>query len=371
MTVGMCAAILGMTLRGAAITAPAADTGDSSATPQVATTVVPDSAGDAEKSPAPKPGLGGTFTLDNSVEGSAFYTNAYINNPAWTTNLLLRPDYSFKIGDQHLKFQLWETLSFVMWQDKETTNTQRFNWSDLRLTFSNAKIYEEPNTHIKLNGFIRGSIPLSQASQFATLYTQLSAGLGLKKSMYGFDFGLGVQIAKNFNKYTSVQYSCADSVNEPIGIDGSGNPILGFQNGICRAGDTTSMIEGVNTSWSWAPSGTVAYHFTDKLSLSLSLYYLSAYKYPVGTSTFSSQAIDSNGNLAAQTNGHSDGFWGITDLNYALTDHWSFDLGIWNGAGGAYGAPPETQSGGVPRNPFFDTYNLSDWSMFFDITASL
>jgi hypothetical protein len=371
----MCAAILGVTLRGAAITAPSPDAAtDTSATPQVsATTNVPETAADSVKSPSPKPGLGGSFTLDNSVQGSAFYSNAYVNNPAWTTNLLLRPDYSFKIGSQSLKFQLWETFSFTTWQDKTTINTQRFNWSDLRLTFSDAKIYEEPNTHIKLNGFLRGSIPLSQASQFATLYTQISTGLGVKKSMYGFDFGLGAQIAKNFNKYTSVQYSCADSTLGPVGINDpvTGSPIIGYSNGICRPGDTTSMVQGVNISWSWSANGTVAYHFTDKLSLSMSLYYLSGYNYPVGTSTYSSQILDSNGNLAAQTNGHTDGFWGITDLSYAVTDHWSLDLGLWNGGGGAYGAPPETQSGGIPRNPFLDTYNLSDFSVFFDITASL
>jgi hypothetical protein len=366
----MCAAILGMTVQGAAA---AASTGTESpdANAQVSATVVPDSAADAEKSPGPKPGLGGSLTLDNSVQGSAFYTNPYVNNPAWTTNLYIKPDYTFNIGDQKLKFQLWETLSFTSWEDKETSTTQRFNWSDLRLTFSDAKIYEEPNTHIKLNGFIRGTIPLSQASQFATLYTQLSTGVGLKKSMYGFDFALGVQIAKNFNKYTSVQYSCGASVQEPVGIDGSGAPIIGFENGICRPGDTTSMVEGVNVSWSWGPNGTVAYHFTDKLSLSLSLYYFSAYKYPIGSSTYTSQIVDSNGNLAAQSNGHEDGFWGITDLSYAFTDHWSLDVGIWNGAGGAYGAPPETQSGGIPRNPFLDTYNLNDFAMFLDITASL
>ena len=201
MTVGMCAAILGMTLRGAAITAPAADTGDSSATPQVATTVVPDSAGDAEKSPAPKPGLGGSVTLDNSVEGSAFYTNAYINNPAWTTNLYLRPDYY--VQDRRPKSEV-SALGDSLVRDVAGQGDDQHPALQLvrppGLTFSNAKIYEEPNTHIKLNGFIRGSIPLSQASQFATLYTQLSAGVGLKKSMYGFDFGLGVQIAKNFNK---------------------------------------------------------------------------------------------------------------------------------------------------------------------------
>src|SRR5262249_20845151 len=160
---------------------------------------------------------------------------------------------------------------------------------------------------------------LSQASQFATLYTQLSTGVGLKKSMYGFDFGIGVQIAKNFNKYTSVQYSCADSVQEPVGIDGFNNPIVGFENGICRPRDTTSMVEGVNVSWSWSGNGTIAYHFTDKLSLSLSLSYLSGYKYPVNSSTYTSQILDSNGNLAAQSNGHQDGFWGITDLSYAFT----------------------------------------------------
>jgi hypothetical protein len=371
MTVGMCAAILGMTLRGAAITAPTDETAGTSATPQVATTTVPDSAADSEKSPAPKPGLGGSFTLDNSVQGGAWYANPYLNNPAWTTNLIMKPEYAFKIGDQNLKFQLWETFSFTMWQDKETSTTQRFNWSDLRLTFVDTKIYEEPNTHIKLGGFIRGSIPLSQASQFATLYTALSTGISIKKSMYGFDFGLGVQITKNFNKYTSVQYSCADSVNEPVGIDGSGVPILGFENGICRPGDTTSAIQAVNISWSWAPNGTVAYHFTDKLSLSLSLYYLSGYNYPVQSSTYSAQTLDSNGNLAAQSQGHTDGFWGITDLSYAITDHWALDLGVWNGAGGGFGAPAETQSGAIPKNPFLDTYNLNNFSMFFDITASL
>jgi hypothetical protein len=360
-----------MALRGAAITAPGAETADSSATPQVATTVVPDSAADAEKSPGAKPGLGGSFTLDNSVQGSAFYSNAYVNNPAWTTNLLLKPDYSFKVGDHKPKFQLWETLSFATWQDKTTPTTERFTWSDLRLTFSDSKLYEEPNTHIKLGGFLRGSIPLSQASQFATLYTQISTGISIKKSMYGFDFALGAGINKNFNKYTSVQYSCAQSVNQPVGIDSSGAPILGYENGICRPGDTTSMIQGVNVSWGWNANGSIAYHFTDKLSLSATLYYLVGYKYPIDASTYSSQIVDSNGNLAAQSQGHEDGFWGITDLSYALTDHWSFDLGIWNGAGGAYGAPPETQSGGIPRNPFLDTYNLANFSVFFDITATL
>jgi len=379
MTVGMCAAILGITLRGAAIAAPVPDgsseaTGTTGTAPaaQATTTVVPETAADAQKSPSAKPGLGGSITLDNAVQGSAFYSNAYVNNPAWTTNFLIRPDYSFKIGDQALKFQLWQTLSFVSWEDKSTSTTRRFDWSDLRVTLSDAKIYEEPNTHIKLNGFLRGSIPLSMASQFASLYTQISLGMGIKKSMYGFDFGLGAGIAKNFNKYTTAQYSCAQSSNQPVGIDpATGQPIYGFVNGICRPGDTTSTIEAVNISWSWNANGSLAYHFTDKLSLSATLYYLSGYNYPVPFSSLSSQIRDSNGNFAAQNVGHVDGFWGITDLNYTITDHWAIDLGLWNGAGGAFGAPPETQSGAIPRNPFLDTYNLSNFSVFFDLTASL
>ncbi len=380
MTVGMCAAILGITIRGAAIAAPtapspaeAAGSGDGEATTQAqtTTTVVPDTAASDEKSPNPKPGFGGTFTYDNSVLGSAFYTNPYVNDPAWSMNLYLKPEYSFKVADQGLKFQVWEILSYQVIMDKTSTTTQRVYWSDMRLSILDGKIYEEPNTHIKLNGFLRGSIPLSEASQFATLYTQISTGIGIKKSMYGFDFGLGVQLAKNFNKYSSVQYSCAQSSNGPVGFDSAGNPILGFTNGICRPGDTTSTVEGVNISWSWATSGTVAYHFTDKLSLSLTLWYFSGYNYPVPFDGNSSQIVDSNGNFAAQANGHVDGFWGITDLGYAITDHWSVDVGIWNGSAGSYGAPPESQVGHVPVNPFLDNSNLYDWSMFLDITASL
>jgi hypothetical protein len=380
MTVGMCAAILGVTIRGAAISAPVppspsevAGSGDGEATaqPQVSTTVVPETAASDEKSPAPKPGLGGTFTYDNSVLGSAFYTNPYINDPAWTMNLYLKPDYTFKVADQTLKFQVWETLSYSVILDKTSLTSQRTWWSDMRLSILDAKLYEEPNTHIKLNGFIRGSIPLSQASQFATLYTAITAGVGIKKSLYGFDLGLGVQAAKNFNKYSTVQYTCGQSTTGPVAFDAAGNPIVGYSNGICRPGDTTSTIEGVNISWSWAANGTVAYHFTDKLSLSATLWYFSGYNYQVPFDGNSSQIKDANGNFVAQSNGHVDGFWGITDLGYAITDHWSLDVGIWNGASGNYGAPPETQQGHVPRNPFFDNYNLYDWSMFFDITATL
>lgn len=360
---------------------PLAGSGDGAQNPEasVAEPILPPTADDDQKPPAEKPGFGGTFTFDNSVPSGTFiFNNAYTFNPAVTTNLYLRPSYTFKAWAQTLRAEVWQNFYVNDILDKNTPDTRRFDWSDMRLSIYDDKVYEEPHTKIAIGAFIRGSIPISYESQYETKITSLSAGVTLKKNIYRFNIQLGLQALKNFNRFTSAQFPCSASAVSPVGLGPGGAPdisstavINGFQNGICRTGDPSTVVSFVNVDWALVPNGSIAYNFSDKLQLSLALYYFDEFAYPVPVDQYSTQIKDSNGNPVAAGQGRADGIWGITELSYNLDQHWGLSLGLWNAALPA-GVPPKTADNKNFRFPFLDTYSLNsnDWNLFLDITAS-
>ncbi len=351
-----------------------AGSGDGATAPEatLAEPVVPPTTDDDQKPPLPKPGFGGNFTLDNSIPSGTFiFNNAYTFNPAVTTNLYLRPSYTFTIGSQSLKAEIWQTFSFSDVLDQNSTITRRFTWTDTRVSLYDNKFYEEPHTKLQFGAYLRGSIPISYQSQFQTVITSVSGGVNVKKNLYRFNLQLGLAASKSFDRQTSAGFPCSASQVSPLAIvpgeapDVSSADVLeGFENGDCRSGDT-SQAQVVNTDWALIPNASVAYNFTDKLSLALAFYYIRSFQYPVPVNGLSSTVQSTSGPVVnGQQSG--DSLWGITSLSYNIDEHWGVSLGIWNVG------LPQTSYGHDYRFPFLDTlaFNSNDWNLFVDLSAT-
>ena len=335
--------------------------------------VLPETAADSEDSPGEKPGLGGNFIFDNTVGNGTFISNPYANNPAWTTNLYLRPDYSFKLFGQNLKIQAWENFTYYTMLDKNAPDNRQVDWSDLRLTISDSKIYEEPHTHIKIGGMIRGVAPLSYQSRFDSMVTSLWAGVTVSKSLFGIDLMGGVLGAKNFFRFTTAQFPCSAGGQEPVAVAPGDTPTGGFlnsfSNGICRQGDTaaangTAITD--NVSWDLVPWLSAQYNFNEKWNLSLTVYYFDQFGYPMPVGQNTSQTTDSNGNQVAQAGGRTDSLWTIASLQYNITDHWALAAGLWD-----VSLPLTPDNRGM--NPVFYDYlgpNQNDTTIYFDLIAN-
>ncbi len=353
-----------------------AGSGDGAFGPEATLTepVAPTTADDDQKPPAPKPGFGGNFILDNSVPSGTFiFNNPYTFNPAVSTNLYLRPSYTFTIGSQSLKFEVSQNLSFADVLDKNSTITRRFTWSDTRVSLYDNKFYEEPHTKLQFAAYLRGSIPISYQSQFATLITSVStAGAASGRTSYRFNLQLGLGATKNFHRQTSGGFPCSSSSLGPVAVVPGEAPdvvlpmlLQGFVNGICQSG-ATSSAQVVNTDWALAPSASVAYSITSKLSVAVAFYYIASFQYPVPVNQLSSPTLDSNGGSSlAVGQQYADSLWGITSLNYDLDEHWGLSAGVWNVG------LPKTLTGGQFRFPFLDTFafNSNDWNLFIDLSA--
>lgn len=335
--------------------------------------VVPETAADAEEAPKPKPGLGGNFIFDNSLGNGTFVSNPYANNPAWSTNLYLRPDYSFKLLGQNLKIQAWENLTYYTILDKNALDNRQVDWSDLRLTVSDANIYEEPHTHIKIGAMIRGTVPLSYQSRFDGMVTALWAGVTVSKSLFGIDLMGGVLGAKNFFRYTTAQFPCTAGGQEPVAVAPGDTPTGGFlnalTNGDCAAGgsgaaNSTAITD--NVSWNLVPWFSAQYNFSEKWNLSLTVYYFDQFFFPVPVDQNSSGIGDANGHQVAQVNGRTDSLWTIASLQYNLTDHWALATGLWD-----VSLPMTPDNRGL--NPVFYDFlgpNQNDTTIYFDLIAN-
>ena len=139
--------------------APAqAGSGDGAAAPEsvIDEPVVPPTADDNQKPPTEKPGFGGTFILDNDVPSGTFIgNNAYTFNPAISTNLYLRPQYTFKAWGETLRAQVWQNFYFADVLDKNAVVTRQFDWSDTRLSLYDDKIWMEPHSRIEIGGYVK------------------------------------------------------------------------------------------------------------------------------------------------------------------------------------------------------------------------
>ncbi len=332
---------------------------------------LPDTAAEAEVAPPEKPGVGGNFIFDNSLGNGAFAANPYVNNPAWSTNLYLRPDYSIKVAGHTLKLQAWENLYYYSVLDKNAQDPRQVDWSDLRLTLSDAKIWEEPHTHIKIGGMIRGVAPLSYMSRFDSEITSIWAGVTVSKSFYGLDLMGGVLAAKNFFRYTTVQFPCSAVQGEPVtvlpGEGPTGSTLNVLNNGNCRSGDqaTANSTPADNVSWDLVPWFSAQYNFNDKWNLSATVYYFDQFAYPMPVDANSPQITDSNGNFVAQANGRMDSLWTIASLQYNLTDHYALGVGLWDTA-----APKWNSNQGF-RPWFFDPALAMNYTtVYFDVIAT-
>jgi hypothetical protein len=326
---------------------------------------LPETAAEAEELPRDKPDFSAKITFDNAVGSGILVSNDYLRNPSYSLNLYLLPSYNFGLGGHKLSFGAREVLSYAVVLDKTSPTDRRADWSDLWLTLSDSKVYEEPHSHIKLGASLRGIVPLSYASRFASMITGVAASTSLSKSFYRLDLSAGIGIQKNFFRYTSIQIPCSGP--SPIVLS-SGETVQGYNSGICRPGDPSAptTATALNADYSIFPSASGTYHFTDRLSFTLRFIYYDSFLYPSG-SGFSTGAVDSNGKPIAQSNGRADTIWGITDLDYILDEHFTLSLGIWNSTN------PRTPNNQGYYFPFADVTSLASNSFifFFDIGASI
>jgi hypothetical protein len=356
---------MGFGLKALAIDSSTAAVADAHANASV---TLPEVAASVEELPRDKPSFSAKITLDNALGSGVLESNTYSQNPSYTINVYANPSYDFSIGGHKLKASAWEGLFMYPRLDNNAGTNRRVDWSDLRLILSDSKIYEEPHSHIKLGANLRGVVPLSYTSRYASMITALTLGVNLSKSFYRLDLAAGFGFQKNFFRYTSVYAPCPPGTT-PITTN-SGATVDGFTGPICRTGDSSAPVTAataMNTNFTLIPSVSGTYHFTGNLSLSLSITYLDSFLYPVPVDGFSSTAVDSNGNQIAQSQGRVDAFYSITSLDYSLDDHWGLSLGILNNTS--------------PRSPDAQGYNFpiadvtslatNSFVFFFDITASI
>jgi hypothetical protein len=354
---------MGVGLRAFAADAPAAasTTAPTTAPPTTAPIEValPEAAATAEEQPRDKPDFTAKLVFDNALGSGVLDSHAYAQNPAYTINIYGTASYNFAVDGHKLKASAREIFTFYPRLDNTAGSSRRVDWSDLWLTISDSKIYEEPHTHIKLGASLRGIVPLSYTSRYATLITAIAPGISLSKSVYRLDLSAGFAVQKNFFRSTSVQTPCTGEV--PITLN-DGTTVPGFNGTPCRPGDPsapTPTATAMNADFSLIPSASGTYHFTDKLSLSLSFYYFDSFLYPVPVDGFSSQY--------ASSNGRTDAVWGITSLDYSLDEHWGLSLGVWNNSS------PRGPNAQSYNFPFADFTSLATNSFifFFDISATI
>ncbi len=336
---------------------------------------VPDTAADVEKKPAAqKPGLGGWFDFDNSLGGGAFAGNAYNNNPAFSTNLYLKPSYTFKAWGHTLALTAWQNVYYADVLDKNAFDTRQIDWSDLRLTLSDNDIWEIPKTGIKITGMVRGVAPISYQSRFDSMVTALWWGVGLSRSIWGVDIKAGVLAAKEFHRFTTAQFPCSAAGSEPISATAGEAPTGGFldafTNGVCQPGaqgaaadssTPTAMID--NVSWDFVPYVDIEYNLNSHWNFGVTAYYFDQFAYAMPLDQFSAPIVDSNGNRVAQANGRQDSFWMIANLGYNIDDHWGLSLGLWDTA------LPKTPDNRAFLPWFIDPWGAAtnDWSTYFDV----
>jgi hypothetical protein len=310
------------------------------------------------------------------VGSGAFVANSYVNNPALSTNLYLKPAYKFQAWGQSLALTLWENLYYADILDKNALDQRQFDWSDLRITLSDEKIYEEPHTHLKLGGMIRGVAPLSYASRYNSLITTLWAGVVVSRSFYGLDLKAGLLAAKEFHRYSTAQIPCSDVTSEPVAVAPGEAPSGGFlnalANGNCQPGGVlvgngttpTNFVD--NISWDVVPYFDAQYSFNDKWNLGVTVYYFDQFAYSMPVDQYSTPVIDSSGNPVAQSQGRSDSLWTIASVGYTIDEHWSLGAGVWDTS------LPKTTDNRSFLPWFIDPYGLAtnDWTAYFDVVAT-
>jgi hypothetical protein len=338
--------------------------------------IIPDTATDTEVTPAAKPGFSAWVDLDNSLGSGAFVSNSYVNNPALSTNLYLKPAYKFQAWGQSLALTLWENLYYADILDKTALDQRQIDWSDLRITLSDAKIYEEPHTHLQLGGMIRAVAPISYASRYNSLITTIWAGVVVSRSLYGLDLKAGLLAGKEFHRYTTAQIPCSDITSEPVNVAPGEAPNGGFLNaladGNCQPGSTLSgngttppnFVD--NISWDVVPYFDAQYNFSDKWNVGVTIYYFDQFAYPMPVDQYSTQVTDSSGNPVAQSQGRSDSLWTIASVGYSITEHWQLGAGLWDTS------LPKTTDNRSFLPWFIDPYGLAtnDWTAYFDVIAT-
>ncbi|TNF29906.1 MAG: hypothetical protein EP329_14645 [Deltaproteobacteria bacterium] len=216
---------------------------------------------DGEKSPF----RGSAINYRNSATAISFDESAELTyNPTWAMSLSLAPRYYF--SDM---FYAMASIDFT----RELTNDDMSTYKgetwigDLRLRAGATRFLTIPVLDINISGTLDFVFPTSKWSASRTMLFAIQPGLRLSHHfdlLAGLDIGYGINLRKNFNRYTTGETdspyiaACAGSVS---GCDS-------FYNDGLR-----------NVSWRISDSFDVTLSFADWVSVSASFGFIHSFLY--------------------------------------------------------------------------------------------
>lgn len=311
---------------------------------------------------------GSSVELGTYIGSGSFYSGAY-HDPYVSTSLYVRPTL-----DLGTRFKL--AASARLYAEEEFTlpdnpNGRRFSPYDawLSLVARNLHTFDAPK--LVVGGVLRAILPISYESRYANLLVGLAIGPTFTRE---FDFGrdpaperrfkLSLTFIELFTKYLRSRDIRGNGPGASSGCQGTGSAGL-------RPGSVAVSAEGPAVGSSDTCGGPVNSSFglrhafvaalaRDKLSLSLTLLIDNSFLYEVPRDAATSQnAVDQ---------GRSDLTWGVVAVSYAITDHFSANLGL-----SSLQPALDAQSKNL-RFPFFDFSgaNANNYTqVFVSLTGSI
>ncbi|MFT3839487.1 MAG: hypothetical protein QM723_21065 [Myxococcaceae bacterium] len=252
-------------------------------------------------------------------------TGTFVNPDLYsslTLAITASPAYSFKIGDVKLRATgLFRLLYEYTLPDNETG--RRITPWDIRLGLSAPAVVKEKVTGISLSPSIGLSIPTTPESWQAGLITSLSAGVSLSRSgLFGGKLDLAASFSGSHGFFTSPQNNNKASGQQTTVV----NNVVVQPTVLCRTGESICNSVGMNTEWTVTTGGSINFHATDRLIVSLAYSYIHYWKYGVGVDQYSPQVTDSNGNQVAAGTGQADRTFGVIGVGYDLSEHYNVSV---------------------------------------------
>ncbi len=260
-----------------------------------------------EKVASPQKPYSVSMTLDSVLGQGIFVYDEYARDPYFAQTLVIAPSYKWN----EIRFGASISASTEHTNANNVTYNHQVFISDLNLSASKA-LYVFKSAGISLNGNFGINLPLSLASQRATLLFGSKLGLSLSKGWGKFSLSYSLGLKKNFHQYQSPVIRKDDLTDfETYSRVENGGLI----------GEDLIATGGNNVSYGISNSIAAGYGISDKLSLSFSLAYSLAFKYQ----TF--EKDDETGEYATG-NSYRDVLIGGLGLGYQLTDTFSLAAGM-------------------------------------------